>query len=235
MQSTNIPDIGLSQLAIALAPLLLVLWLLRSWRLGAGQAAYAHARMLLQLLVIGYLLTFLFTVETPWLVMAALAVMLAAAAWIALQPLARRDHGRLLRALLAIGAVGLAQLALVTQLVIGVDPWYEPRFVIPLAGMIFSNAMNAVSLAAERFAAESDNGVAPARARSTAMNAALIPQINTLLAVGLVALPGMMTGQILSGIDPLVATRYQIVIMATIFSGAALAAAAYLRSEESLQ
>lgn len=232
MQSTNIPDIGLAQLAIALAPLLLVLWLLRGWRLGAGQAAYAHARMLLQLLVIGYLLTFLFTVETPWLVFAALAVMLMAAAWIALQPLARRDPGRLLRALLAIGAVGLAQLALVTQLVIGVDPWYEPRFVIPLAGMIFSNAMNAVSLAAERFAAESANGAAPAKARSTAMNAALIPQINNLLAVGLVALPGMMTGQILSGIDPLVATHYQIVIMATIFSGAALAAAAYLHSEE---
>lgn len=231
MQETGIPDIGIAQLAIALAPLLVVLWLLRRWRLGAGQAAYAHARMLLQLLVIGYLLTFIFAFDTPWMVLAVLVFMLVAASWIALQPLAERSPRRLGRALLAIGAVGLAQLALVTQLVIDVEPWYDPRFVVPLAGMIFSNAMNAVSLAAERYGAEAGNGATAAAARSTAMNAALIPQINTLLAVGLVALPGMMTGQILSGVDPLTATRYQIVIMATIFSGAALAAAAYLHGE----
>ena len=60
------------------------------------------------------------------------------------------------------------------------------------------------------------------------MTAALIPQINTLLAVGLVALPGMMTGQVLSGVDPLVAARYQIMVMCMIFSTAGLAAALYL-------
>ena len=97
--------------------------------------------------------------------------------------------------------------------------------------MIFSNAMNAVSLAAERFASECSNGHALRDARRTALNAALIPQINTLLAVGIVALPGMMTGQILSGVDPLIAARYQILIMVTIFSGAALSAAGYLLLE----
>lgn len=232
MQEGSVPDISLAQLAIALAPLLLVLWLLYRWRLGAREVAYAHGRMLLQLLLIGYLLTFLFATDTPALILAVLVFMLVAAAWIALQPLARRAPRRLLAALAAIGTVGVMQLALVTQLVLDIAPWYDPRFVIPLAGMIFSNAMNAVSLAAERFEAEADRDVAAATARGTAMRAALIPQINTLLAVGLVALPGMMTGQILSGVDPLIAARYQIVIMATIFSGAALAAAIYLRAEE---
>jgi putative ABC transport system permease protein len=224
----SVPDIPTLNLALALAPLSLVLWVLWRWRLPLGNPLYSHARMLIQLLLIGYVLTFLFTADSPPLILAVLGVMLTAAAWIALQPLQSRDRQRFGRALLAIGAVGLAQLALVTQVVLAVEPWYAPRFVIPLAGMIFSNAMNAVSLAAERFEAELRDGKPADGARRTALNAALIPQINTLLAVGLVALPGMMTGQILSGIEPLIAARYQIVIMATVFSGAALAAAAYL-------
>ena len=65
-------------------------------------------------------------------------------------------------------------------------------------------------------------------ARSSAWTAALIPQINALLAVGLVSLPGMMTGQILSGVDPLIAVRYQIVIMAMILQASGFAVAIYL-------
>lgn len=60
------------------------------------------------------------------------------------------------------------------------------------------------------------------------MNAALIPQVNTLFAVGLVALPGMMTGQILAGVEPLIAVRYQIVVMCMLFGVTALSGAAYL-------
>lgn len=224
----EIPDIALPALAIAVAPLALVLVVLWRWRLGTGQPLYAHGRMLLQLLLVGYVLTFIFATEEALLVLAVLGVMLLAAAWIALQPLRERGGRRFLHALMAIALVGVAQLALVTQLVLDIDPWYAPRFVIPLAGMIFSNAMNAVSLSAERFASEVRHGEPAAVARSRALNAALIPQINALLAVGIVALPGMMTGQVLSGVDPLLAARYQIVIMTTIFSGAALAAAMYL-------
>ena len=79
--------------------------------------------------------------------------------------------------------------------------------------------------------------MAPARAprgtaaRTTALDAALIPQVNALLAVGLVSLPGMMTGQILSGVDPLIAVRYQIVVMCMIFGSSGLAAVAYLVSQ----
>ena len=99
---------------------------------------------------------------------------------------------------------------------------------IPLAGMIFANAMTAVSLAGERYQAELDNGKASDVAQRIAFQAALIPQINALLAVGLVSLPGMMTGQILSGVSPLLAVRYQIMVMAMIFGSAGIASAVFL-------
>ena len=94
--------------------------------------------------------------------------------------------------------------------------------------MIFANAMNAVSLAAERFAAERSDGTDYATARNAAFQTALIPLINSLLAVGLVSLPGMMTGQILSGVSPLLASRYQIVVMCMIFGSSGISAACYL-------
>ena len=85
-----------------------------------------------------------------------------------------------------------------------------------------------MSLAAERFEAEHARGADPTTARRAALDAALIPQINSLLAVGLVALPGMMTGQILSGVEPLVAVRYQIMVMCMVFGSGGLGAVMYL-------
>ena len=108
------------------------------------------------------------------------------------------------------------------------DPWYLPRYMIPLAGMVFASAMTAVSLAAERLFAELDHGQAWAEARKTAYQAAMIPVINSLLAVGLVSLPGMMTGQILSGVSPLVAARYQIMVMCMIFAASGISTAIFL-------
>jgi putative ABC transport system permease protein len=90
--------------------------------------------------------------------------------------------------------------------------------------------MTSVSLAAERHFSEIEKGVPYEEARRTALGAALIPITNSMLAVGLVALPGMMTGQILSGVDPLMAVRYQILVMCMIYAACGLAAAAFLRS-----
>ena len=93
--------------------------------------------------------------------------------------------------------------------------------------MIFSHAMNAIAIAAERFEREreSRNLIAAKRA---SLKAALIPQINAFMAVGLVSLPGMMTGQILSGVSPLIAVRYQMVVMTMILGAGGLSAAFYL-------
>jgi putative ABC transport system permease protein len=93
---------------------------------------------------------------------------------------------------------------------------------------VFANAMTAVSLAAERLYAELAHGLSWESARLTAYQAAMIPVINSLFAVGLVSLPGMMTGQILSGVSPLIAARYQIVVMCMIFAASGISTALFL-------
>ncbi|MDH3642059.1 MAG: ABC transporter permease [Gammaproteobacteria bacterium] len=224
----SLPIVSYGAILLALLPSVGVLLVMRAWSLNAGQALWANARMLGQLLAVGYVLTFIFETETPWVVVAVLVLMMGVAAWIALRPLKSRNARKYLVSLAAISICGLLMLILVTQIVLDLPRWFEPRFVVPLAGMIFANAMNTVSLAAERFESELERSAAYPQARTTALDAALIPQINALLAVGLVSLPGMMTGQILSGEDPLVAVRYQIVVMCMIFGSAGVAAAFYL-------
>lgn len=221
-------EISPAGLAVAFLPVAGVAFILLRWSLGPGKVGYAMARMLLQLLAIGYVLNFLFAAEQSWIIAAVLAVMLLAASWIALRPVNALSPGSYARALIAITAGSVPVLVLVTQWVIGVDPWFAPQYVIPLGGMIFAGAMNSVSLAAERQQAELAAGRDPAAARNAGVNAALIPLINSLLAVGLVSLPGMMTGQVLSGIDPLVAARYQIVVMCMLFGAGGLSAACYV-------
>jgi putative ABC transport system permease protein len=223
-----LPTVSYGSLLLALIPSLGVLLIMRAWSLNAGQALWANVRMFAQLLAVGYVLTYIFETEIPWVVAAVLVLMMGVAAWIALRPLASRNARKYIHSLAAISICGLLMLALVTQLVLDLPRWFEPRFVVPLAGMIFANAMNTVSLAAERFESELDRSIPYLEARKTAMDTALIPQINALLAVGLVSLPGMMTGQILSGVEPLVAVRYQIVVMCMIFGSAGIAAAFYL-------
>ena len=206
------------------------------WAAGAGTGIYATLRMLAQLLLIGYVLVYIFETGEPGIVLAVLAIMLVAASWISIRPLADRSRRAYRDALIAIAVSGVFVLALVSQVVIGIEPWFSPRYLVPLAGMIFSGAMNTVSLAGERAWAEASRGVGFVETRRIAMQAALIPMINSLFAVGLVALPGMMTGQILSGVSPIIAAKYQIVVMLMLFGVTGLAAAIFLNLQrESLE
>lgn len=227
MDST-LAAIPLARLLFAFAPSLVLVLVMLRWSLEARVALLANLRMLVQLLAVGYVLTVVFETDRPLLIAGVVTVMILVSSWIALRPLRKRGLRRYPSVLVAISSSGLAMLAIVTQLVLDLPRWFEPSVVVPLAGMIFANAMNTVSLAAERFEAERDRDVEPLAARSVALDAALIPQINGLLAVGLVSLPGMMTGQILSGVEPLVAVRYQIMVMCMIFGSGGLAAAGYL-------
>jgi putative ABC transport system permease protein len=154
--------------------------------------------------------------------------MLVSASVIALRPLQKKDRNLYLHAFIAIFGGGIVTLLMVVFGVLDLHPWYEPRFLIPLAGMIFANSMNAVSISAERFENESERGYNYIEARATSYKAALIPIINSLFAVGLVSLPGMMTGQILSGVDPLIAVRYQMMVMLMILGSAGISVAIYL-------
>ena len=226
--SEALPTIPFSSLCLAFLPSLFLIVVMKRWRLSAGEALYANARMLGQLLLVGYALAYVFEAETPWVVLAVFALMVAVAARIAMRPITDRGARVYAIVLAAIASSGFGMLILVTQLVLDLPRWFEPRFTVPLAGMIFANTMNTVSLAAERFASERRHQESVLEARRVALEAALIPQINALLAVGLVSLPGMMTGQILSGIEPLVAVRYQIMVMCMVFGSGGLGAAAYL-------
>jgi putative ABC transport system permease protein len=180
---TTLPTIPLSSLLIAFAPSVLLLVIMRRWSLNAPGALYANARMLAQLLAVGYVLTYVFETDQPGLIVAVVGIMVVISAWIALRPLGAERLHLYPRVLAAITASGVSMLAIVTQLVLDLPRWFEPSFVVPLAGMIFANAMNTVSLAAERYE---------------------------------------------SGVEPLVAVRYQIMVMCMVFGSGGLGAALYL-------
>jgi putative ABC transport system permease protein len=226
--ANTIQDISLFNLSIAFVPMLVVFVIMFRWHMNYGNAIYATVRMVIQLLIIGYLLVFIFSAERFWIVLGILFVMIVASSWIALGVAKHLQRKLFNVALTALFTGGGITLLIVTQGVLMLDPWYAPRYMIPLAGMIFANAMNTLSLALERLNSELNNGVDYDKARYIAFQAAMIPVINSLFAVGLVSLPGMMTGQILSGVSPLIAVRYQIVVMCMVFSSAGISSAIFL-------
>lgn len=219
--------ISLISLSFAFIPVVIVVGILYWWSLDANNAVYALVRMLVQLMLIGYVLAYIFETDSALVVLGVLSAMLLISSWISLRSLHQRNALHFLTILASITAGGVFTLALVTQAVLDLNPWFSPRYMVPLAGMIFANAMNTVSLAAERFESERRQ-LGYKESRQVALRAALIPLINSLFAVGLVSLPGMMTGQILSGVPPLIAARYQIVVMCMIFGSAGIAAVCYL-------
>ena len=227
----GILEISPQGLVYAFLPALAVLFIMWRWQAGAGTAVYAMLRMLVQLFAIGYVLIYIFDSDKYWVIAGVLTIMMVVASWIAVRPLGGSRRQSWPNALVAIGITSILILGIVTQVVIGVEPWFSPRYVVPLGGMVVTGAMNAVSLAGERFQSEVARDEPLPDARRSAFKTALIPITNMLFAVGLVSLPGMMTGQILSGVSPLIAAKYQIVVMAMFFGVGGIAAAVYLELE----
>jgi putative ABC transport system permease protein len=226
--NTSIYTISLFDLFWIMIPVAVVIVIYMRWTQDRSTLFYALFRMLIQLMLIGYVLTYIFDADSPYLVVSILCVMLIAAGIIAMRPLQKQHRSLYLYAFVSIFIGGVFTLLMVVFGVLDLNPWYEPRFLIPIAGMIFANSMNAVSISAERFESEMRRENSYIDARGTAYKAALIPIINALFAVGLVSLPGMMTGQILSGVDPLIAVRYQIMVMLMILGSAGISVAVYL-------
>ncbi len=226
--NNSIQIIPFANLALAFIPVLIVVVIMYKWSLNIKSAFYAISRMLVQLMVIGYFLAYIFEADSVWVVLAVVTVMVFASSWIALRTTIKRTllYKKTLYSVILGGGITFL---LVTQAVLNLNPWYSPRYVIPLAGMIFASSMNSVSLAVERLTAEIERNVDYQQARNTALRTSLIPITNSLFAVGLVSLPGMMTGQILSGISPLVAARYQIMVMCMIFGSAGISSALFLK------
>lgn len=235
--------ISVGRLALALGLIAVAVLLSRRSRLGLeGELVWGAVRGAVQLTAVGYVLLLLFQHQHPAFVFLLLAVMVTVAAITAAR---RVEHGpprRVLfpRALAAIAAGSAVALVPVFAFIVPPSPWYDAHYLVPISGMMLSNAMNVVALVFERIFAsarsEGDQieallalGARPKQAlerqaRAT-LRAALLPTINGLLTVGLVALPGMMTGQIVSGTDPQQAVRYQIVILYQLVAVAAVAGA----------
>lgn len=220
--------IPIQNLLFMLLPIIIVWYYYKKWIGDSTEIIYATLRMTVQLLFIGYALIFIFEMKNNFMGMAIIAFMIAVSAFITLRSVNNRSFDEFKNILTAIFIGGTFNLVLVIEFVLELTPFYEPRYVIPLAGMIYANAMNAVSLAAERFEKESIKGESYINARKNAFHASMIPNINALLAVGLVSLPGMMTGQILSGVDPLIAARYQMVVMAMVLGSSGISVISYL-------
>lgn len=224
----TVQTIPIINLLLAFVPVVVVIVILWKWKLGFKNSLYALLRMVLQLTLIGFALTYIFESTTGWIVMGVLAIMLLAASWIALRTLELPKKKLLATGVISILVGGVSVLIIVTQGVLQLKPWYLPNYMIPLGGMIFANSMNAISLAGERLSSEIENGLGYAEARKIALKASLIPITNSLFAVGLVSIPGMMTGQILSGISPFIAARYQMVVMCMVFGSAGICSAVFL-------
>ncbi len=222
-------ELDLGDLALALGMMAISIGLSAWERLGLEWTlAIATARTLLQLLVVGYILAFVFALNNPWAVLAILLVMLTIAAIVARNRIGKKIPRVLPLVWGSIFISTVLTLAYTTLLVIQPPRWYEPQYLIPLAGIVLGNSMNGAAISGERLVSVINAsrleiethlslGATPQQAvnqyRKDAIKAGLIPTINSMMIVGIVTLPGIITGQLLSGVDPLAAASYQILIM----------------------
>mgnify|MGYP003585124228 FL=1 len=220
-------QIPLLNLLYTILPLFIVGYFYSKWSGNKTEIIYATTRMVIQLLLVGYVLIYIFNDNNIYLGIFILSFMFFVSSWIALRNTQNKTLSHFYKIIASIVISNIFHIILIINFILGFDHFYEPRYVIPIAGMIIANSMNVISLAIERFEKEFSKNEDFEEARRVSFKSAMIPQINSLFAVGLVSLPGMMTGQILSGIDPLVAVRYQIMIMSTILSSAGMSLIIY--------
>jgi len=236
------PEIGPLQLALALVFVGVAgganLWL----GLGLGKdLVVGTLRTFAQLFLMGFVLVQVFALSWWWLTLLLFAGMIFFAARIVAGRV--KDHrvpvfwpvfGSMLLAYMTVSVV-------VVGLVVQATPWWEPRFFLPLGGMVVGNSMNAVALSLERLFSEvrarraevqmrlslgAEGSEAAADMSAAAVRAGMIPSINSMMGVGVVFIPGMMTGQILAGADPLLAIKYQIVVMLMLVGSTSLGSVA---------
>lgn len=233
----NVIPLTTVDLTIAAGLIVLLAGLSLLLRLGIARSLFiAAVRTALQLTLVGLVLEWVFRAENLLWVLLMAVLMLSVAGFEVMRRQQRRFRG--------FWGYGLGALSMLLssfiitffalRCIISIEPWYAPQYAIPLLGMLLGNTMNGIALGLERLTenAWERRAVIEARlalgesarevmlpAMRSAVRAALIPIINTMSIVGLVSLPGMMTGQILSGSPPAEAVKYQILIMFLIAAG----------------
>ncbi len=230
-------DLAIAASLVAFDALLSVLLRLRLHR----QILLAAGRMVVQLVAVGYLLRLIFALRHP---AATLAVILLMAAIAAREIAARPEHKFKGPAGLLISAGGVTIATLVTVVLalataIRPHPWYEARYAVSLAGIILGSVLNAGSLSLdsllggvgrERTSIEAQLALGVSFPKATApllrdaVRRGLLPIINQMSAAGVITLPGIMTGQVLAGLDPLEAVKYQILLMFLLAGASGLSA-----------
>ena len=226
-------DLGVASALVLVAGVISVML-----RLGLERRLFiASVRTVVQLLLIGYLLRWIFAISHFFVIAGVLLGMIFVASRAAVARSSRTFVGARRRAFLTLVLVAFTTTFAVTRLIIGVDPWYTPQYAIPLCGMILGNSLTGISLCLDSLLERFDERRAEIELElclgATAWEAAegplaaavkrgMIPIINSMMVVGLVSLPGMMTGQILAGASPLGAVKYQIMVMFMLAASTAL-------------
>jgi putative ABC transport system permease protein len=231
LSSVQVASAAILILASGFISLALRLRMERSLFLAAG-------RMVAQLLLVGLILEWVFRVDRWYTVMSLIVVMTIVAGVTAGQRNPRKYPGAWLNTMVSIWVSSWLVAAFALFVVVrGEHPWYDPQYAIPLVGMILGNSLNGISLginafveslAARRYEVEAQLALGATRweaARAPVRHAVrmgMIPIVNAMLVAGIVSLPGMMTGQLLSGVSPIEAVKYQIVILLLVASATAL-------------
>ncbi len=234
----NYQDLSVLDLSIAAALILINGALSLLLKLGLErQLFWASVRTVVQLLAVGYVLGWVFAFAY-WYVVLPLMCLMTIIAGVSAAGRGKRTYaGRLADSIVSVWASAWLITAIGLFVIIRIRPWYEPQYAIPILGMILGNTLTAVSLSIERMTQELTLGrntvemilalggsrwEAAQQAIGQAVRAGMIPTLNQMTVVGIVSLPGMMTGQVLAGQSPVSAVRYQIVIMFLIAAASAL-------------
>jgi putative ABC transport system permease protein len=230
------------QVAIATSLILISCAISLALQLGLGKRLLiASIRTVVQLLLVGLILEWIFALGQWYVVLPIIAGMTLIAGISAVRRTERRYKGIWSDSVISMWAsswlVGAVALMAVIQVQRRGHPWYDPQYAITLLGMILGNTLNGISLGLDRFGDElatkreqvetllalgATRWEAARSAIQTAVRTGMIPTINTMMVVGIVSLPGMMTGQIIAGMAPTQAVLYQIVIMFLLAAGTSL-------------
>ena len=143
MQATMIP---ISSLILAFIPLAFVIGVFIKWDLNWKKLSWASTRMVTQLMLVGYFLTFIFKQDKPYITIPLVLIMMSISAWISLHSIGDERKSHYKYAWIAMFCGALPNLALTTIVLIPHSPWFEPAFLIPLAGMVFTQSMNSIGV-----------------------------------------------------------------------------------------
>lgn len=242
----SIINLGLWQIAAAYIFVIILLFIVKIKGIPREkEILISSIRMTLQLILTGYILLYIFDNSHPLYTILIIVMMEVFAIYNVFKRV-KLDLSMNIKKIIALSMASGTILSVLyfILVVINLSPWYEPRYFIPLTGMLIGNSMTGISLGVSRLVDGIHKekhliesalmlGATPKMATKEivdkAFDSAILPTINSMVGMGIVFLPGMMTGQILSGASPITAIEYQIAIMLGILGSVSLTSAIFVQ------